>query len=62
MKYKIWDKTKKEFVEYIDYPLGDTMYLALTPDGNLIQYGTYTDRMCGKVNNPENYEIIWETT
>ncbi len=62
MKYKIWDKTKKAFVEYIDYPLGETMWLALTPEGKLIQYAPYSDRICGEIDNPENFEIIWKTT
>ena len=57
LTYKIWDKTKKEYVNSIDFADGETLYLAVTPDGELIQYGNYTDHTVGEVANPENFEI-----
>ena len=57
LTYKIWDKTKQKYVDSINFPDGETLFLAVTPDGDLIQYGDYTDHVCGEVANPENFEI-----
>ena len=57
LTYKIWDKTKKEYVNSIDFADGETLFLAVTPDGKLIQYGNCSDYVLGEVSNPENFEI-----
>lgn len=62
LKYKIWDKSKEEFVTAINFADGESLFLAITPDGTLIQYGEYTDHRCGEVANPENFEIIYDFT
>lgn len=58
LTYKIWDKTKEKYVDSIDFSDGETLFLAVTPDGRLIQYGNYTDHRVGEVHNPENFEIL----
>ena len=57
LTYKIWDKTEKEYVDSIRCGDGETLYLAVTPEGDLIQYGNFTSHVLGEVSNPENFEI-----
>lgn len=57
LTYKIWDKTKQKYVDSIEFADGETLFLAITPGGDLIQYGNYTDHTVGEVANPENFEI-----
>lgn len=58
LTYNIWDKTKQRYVNSIDFADGETLFLAVTPDGELIQYGNYTNHAVGEVANPENFEIL----
>lgn len=57
--YKIWNKNSKKFVETIDFADGESLNLAITPDGDIIQYGNFTDHPTGKIENPEEYEIYF---
>ena len=55
--YNIWSKVAKKYVDTIDFADGESLFLALMPDGDIIQYGSYTDHKIGKIDNPEEYEI-----
>lgn len=55
--YEIWNKVAKRYVDTIDFADGESLNLAITPDGDIIQYGNFTDHQNGKIENPEEYEI-----
>ena len=55
--YEIWNKTAKRYVDSINFADGESLKLAITPEGDIIQYGSNTDHRIGKIDNPEEYEI-----
>ena len=49
--YEIWNKVAKRYVDTIDFADGESLNLAITPDGDIIQYGNFTDHQNGKIEN-----------
>ena len=59
MQYRIWSKRDKNFIDSMKMPDGETLNLALTPDGRIIQYGNYTDYQAGEIPNPEKLQVLY---